>query len=208
MFFIFNKVIVIRFIFIVLLVLNTSSYASNKNILNRDQIDDYIFELLPNKSKEAKKYLKKNINNHYCCYLLGTIYLNEKDLRNANKYLTKAAKIGSLEAINSIGDGYYSGDIRKKNHREALKCYVDAAKKGNGAAQFNAGSVYLKYSKSERTLRKAIYWFDKASKNDDIKDLRKYILICKEKAESKLKELQNNNKQNNIVNKNNTNKRK
>ena len=48
----------------------------------------------------------------------------------------------------------------------------------------------------------------KESKNDDIKDLRKYILICKEKAESKLKELQNNNKQNNIVNKNNTNKRK
>ena len=205
--FIFNKVIVTRFLFIVLLVLNTSSYASNKNIFNKDQIDNYIFELLPNKSKEAKKYLKKNTKDPYCCYLLGTIYLTEKDLRNANKYLTKAAKMGSLEAINSIGDGYYSGDIRKKNHREALKYYVDAAKNGNGAAQFNAGSVYFKYSKSERTLRKAIYWFDKASKNDDIKDLRKYILICKERAESKLKEIQNNNKGNEIANKNNINKR-
>ena len=179
----------IKLLFIILLIISTPSYS-----LNKEEVDNYVFELLPNKSKEAKKYLKKNIKDPYCCYLLGTIYLTEKDLRKANKYLTKAAQMGSLEATNSIGDGYYSGDIRQKNHKEALKCYVDAAKKGNGAAQFNAGSVYLKYSKSIRTLKKAIYWFDKASKNDDIKDLRKYILICKKTAEERLNELTKNSK--------------
>ena len=175
----------IKFLFIIILTINNTLFA-----LNKDEVDNYIFELLPHKSKEAKKYLNKNKKDPYCCYLLGTIYLTEKDLIRANKYLTKAAQMGSLEAINSIGDGYYSGDIRKRNHKEALKYYVKAAKKGNGAAQFNAGSVYFKYSKSIRTLKKAIYWFDKASKNDDIKDLRKYILICKKTAEERL----NNNK--------------
>lgn len=183
---------IIIFLFITTLIINNSSYA-----LNKDEVDNYVFELLPHKSKEAKKYLKKNIKDPYCCYLLGTIYLTEKDFRKANKYLTKAAQMGSLEAINSIGDGYYSGDIRQKNHKEALKYYVDAAKKGNGAAQFNAGSVYFKYSKSIKTLKKAIYWFDKASKNDDIKDLRKYILICKKTAEERLNELTNTHNKNN-----------
>ena len=184
--------------------------------LNRDAIDNYVFELLPNKPEVAKSFLKRKIKDPYCCYLLGTIYLTEKDFKSADKYLTQAAEAGSLDAINSIGDGYYSGDIRKKNHKEALKCYVDAAKKGNGAAQFNAGSVYLKYSKSIRTLKKAIFWFDKASKNDDIKELRKYILICKKVAKERLDELQNTCNDNNktkssnskVINKNNQNKQR
>ena len=176
-------------IFIVLVVINITQFTYSKDTINKEAIDNYIFELLPHKSNEAKRYLKKNINNPYCCYLLGTIYLTEKDLRNANKYLTRAAKMGSLEAINSIGDGYYSGDIREKDHKKALECYVEAAKKGNGAAQFNAGSVYFKYTKSLKTLQKAIHWFDKASKNDEVKELRQYILICKKKAEDKLKQI-------------------
>ena len=178
----------IRCLFTVLLII---SHAISKDNINKDSIDNYIFELLPHKSKVAKKYLKRNINNSYCCYLLGTIYLTEKDFKNANIYLTKAAEMNSSDAINSIGDGYYSGDIREKNHKEALKCYVKAAKMGNGAAQFNAGAVYFKYSKSIKTLKKAIYWLDKASKNDDIKDLRKYILICKKTANEKLRSLTN-----------------
>ena len=180
-------------IFIVLVIISINQFTHSTEHLNKETIDNYVFELLPHKSNKAKRYLKKNINNPYCCYLLGTIYLTEKDFKNANKYLTQAAENGSLEAINSIGDGYYSG----KDHKEALKCYVDAAKKGNGTAQFNAGSVYFKYSKSIRTLEKAIYWFDKASKNDDIKDLREYIIICKKTAENKLKEIK---KQNNKTN--------
>ena len=179
---------------ILFLIFNNNLYA-----LKKSTVDNYVFELLPNKPKVVKSFLKRNIKDPYCCYLLGTIYLMEKDLKNADKYLTQAAKNGSLDAINSIGDGYYSGDIRKKNHKEALKCYGKAAKQGHGAAQFNAGSVYFKYSKSISTLKKAIYWLDKASKNDDIKELRKYILKCKKIAQKKLNELIENEK-----NKNNT----
>ncbi|MBR1944085.1 MAG: sel1 repeat family protein [Alphaproteobacteria bacterium] len=179
----------LKILLILLLITSNVLPASNTNNTNKESIDNYIFELLPHKSKIAKQYLQRNIHNAYCCYLLGTIYLSEKDFKNADIYLTKASKMGSPEAINSIGDGYYSGDIRKKNHKEALRCYVKAAKMGNGAAQFNAGAVYFKYSKSSKTLRKAIYWLDKASKNDDIKDLREYILICKKEAELKLKSL-------------------
>lgn len=187
---------IVKKIFILFTIINIIQFSYSKAQFDKESIDNYINELLQHKSNKfgsssytnkAKRYLKKNINNPYCCYLLGTIYLTEKNLKKANKYITKAAEMGSLEAINSIGDGYYSGDIREKNHKEALKCYVEAAKRGNGTAQFNAGAVYYKYSKSINTLNKAIYWFDKASKNDDIKGLREYIIICKKTAEDKLK---------------------
>ena len=178
----------LKYLFISLLILSSVSGA-----LNRNFVDAYVYKWLEKDSTVSKHYLKANIDDPYCCYLLGTIYLVEKNTQLADYYITKAANANSPEAINSIGDGYYSGDIRMKNHKKALECYVKSAGMGYGPAQFNAGAVYSRYAKSKKDLRKAIYWFNKASKNNDIKELKKYVLICKNNAIERFKEFNKNN---------------
>ena len=100
-----------------------------------------------------------------------------------------AANKNLPEALNSIGDGYYSGDIRKKNLELALYYYEKAAKLGFGAAQFNAGVVLLNNHKSKKDLKKAIFYLDLASKNErDLGEItkaaRKYLKLAKSKYEA------------------------
>lgn len=150
-------------------------------------VDEYISTWLDSNPETVKQFLLKNIDNPYCCFMYGTILLQEKNFKQADIYITKAANVGLPEALNSIGDGYYSGDIRPKNHTKALEYYRRAAKSGYGPAQFNAGVVFLRYAKTKRGVRKAIYWLNKAISNPGMADLKPYILVSKSNAVDKLK---------------------
>lgn len=162
---------------------NVPTYSNTYKI----QVDNYISAWLDTNPEVVKKYLLANINVPYCCFMYGTILLQERKFEQADVYITKAANIGLPEALNSVGDGYYSGDIRPKNHAKALEYYRWAAKKGYGPAQFNAGIVFLKYAKTAKGIRKAIYWLNKAIDNPEMKELKPYILISRTNAIDKLK---------------------
>ncbi len=153
----------------------------------KKQVDNYVATWLEKNPKIVKKYLLANINIPYCCFMYGTILLQEKNFTQADVYITKAANAELPEALNSIGDGYYSGDIRPKDHVKALEYYRWAAKKGYGPAQFNAGVVFLKYAKTVKGVRKAIYWLNKAINNPEMANLKPYVLISKANAVDKLK---------------------
>ncbi|MDR1034746.1 MAG: sel1 repeat family protein [Holosporales bacterium] len=148
-----------------------------------------------NASSVVENYLKKSAqrpaSNAYAAYLLGTLYLEDnilqKDLWKARYYLTLAANLGSPEAMNSLGDGFYSGDIFERNTNCALYYYLRAARCGFGPAQFNAGIVLLQTAKNRRDLRRAVFYLDKASKNrDDLGDITKHAIKFLKDAQEKL----------------------
>ncbi len=175
-------------ILITLSLFTLNVFAENKFINN------YVFEWCDKDPQSIEKYLKNSINgdkrNANAAYALGSLYLNgiglKQDIKKADLYITIAANLNLPEAINSIGDGYYSGDIRHKNIKMALEYYEKAAKMGFGPAQFNAGVVLMNSAKSKKDLEKAIFYLDKASKNrDDLNSMtesaKKYKLHAKDK---------------------------
>ena len=165
---------------------------------SNEYIRKYVFEWLYNDKNVALNYLEKSVNiekpSADAAFILGSLYLDEitvkKNLEKADYYITLAANLNHSGAINSIGDGYYTGDIREKDIQKALVYYEKSAKLGYGPAQFNAGVVCLKLATCKKDLKKAIFWLDKASKNyDDLGDMTKDVLKYKKDAENKLRDI-------------------
>ncbi|MDR3030815.1 MAG: sel1 repeat family protein, partial [Holosporales bacterium] len=145
-------------------------------------INHYIFNWIETNPKVAEDYLLNSLSNPEASYILGTLYLGgykgfPQSLKKADYFLTISANQNNPAAISSIGDGYYCGDIRKKNLKKALEYYEKAARLGFGPAQFNAGIILLNTGTAESELRMAIFWLDKASKNLD--DLGRVTISAK-----------------------------
>ena len=104
-------------------------------------------------------------------FILGSFYLQDgifkKDLTKAKLFIDKAAKKSHRDALKSIADGYYTGDIRER--AGGLCC---------GAAQLNAAIVAIEL----KDLQKAVFWLKKASQNSELGELRAY-------ASEKLREI-------------------
>lgn len=154
-------------------------------------ISQYVFEWCGTPAV-VENYLSHSLRNPDAAYVLGNLYLFgigvEQNLRKADICITMAANRGLPEALNSIGDGYYSGDIRPLNHDMALRYYRKAADMGFGAAQFNAGVVLMRNARSAEELKLAIFYLDKASKNrKDLGDVAIAAKKYKRNAEQKLK---------------------
>lgn len=156
-------------------------------------INHYVFTWGERYPAIVEKYLWNSIDNPDAAYILGNLYLSgtffKKDLRNADLFITMAANKKLPEAINSVGDGYYSGDIRQKNVEMALMYYKSAARLGFGPAQFNAGIVLLRTAKTKNDLVSAIFYLDKACKNSNLDEsitaaARRYKLDAERKLKS------------------------
>ena len=172
--------------FLMVILLSSNLFADNIFI------NHYVFEWGERNPEIVERYLRSSVNNPISSYILGTLYLTgtilKKDLQKADWYITKAANMNLPEALNSIGDGYYSGDIRPQNVDMALNYYERAAKMGFGPAQFNAGVVLLKNYRSKQDLRLSIFYLDKASKNrNDLNDIALVAKRYKLDAEKKLR---------------------
>lgn len=158
-------------------------------------INNYVFSWIDKNPKVVEKFLLSGLQNPDCSYILGRLYLGELsksffDLEKADRFLQMAANQNHKAALNAIGDGYYSGDIRKKDLQKALEYYEKSAKLGFGPAQFNAGIVLLRNWKTAKDLRKSIFWLDKASKNlHDLWDITKAAKKYKKEAELELKNI-------------------
>jgi TPR repeat protein len=140
------------------------------------------------------KSVEKSNTDPYAAYILGMLYLEgvilRRDCRKAKHYLLLAAKLGSVEALNAIGDCFYSGDVFPKSTNCALYYYEKAAKSGYGPAQFNAGIVLLNSRKSKTYLLKAVNYLDKASRNsNDLGDVAKHAVKYKKDAQRKIQSI-------------------
>ena len=176
--------------FIIILFVIISQISAQNTFIN-----NYVFFWIDRNPKIVEQYLLFSSQNPDCAYILGKLYLGETseyfyDLQKANYFLTLAANQNHPAAINAIGDGYYSGDIRKKNLTKALEFYEKSAKLGFGPGQLRAGIVLVRNGKTAEELERSIFWLDKASKNfHDLGEVTKAAKKYKEDVKRKLKNI-------------------
>ncbi|KAJ3107753.1 hypothetical protein HDU97_003423 [Phlyctochytrium planicorne] len=127
------------------------------------------------------------------CTQLGHIYRNgagvPRDAQKAVLYLTKGANLDIAEASFLLATYYESGDGIEggRDLEQALKHYLESAKKGLSVAQHNVGSIYFNGTddrKVPRDVQSAIeFWKMAASQRfvlSQINLARLYLLGVKE----------------------------
>lgn len=139
---------------LVLTIFTSELQATNQYICN------YFFTYIDNNKEIAIRYLLSNANViPDASYILGIVYLENKQYNFAEEFLLKAAFKNHKPAINALGDFYYSD---KKNIKKAVEYYEKGAKMEYGPSQFNLGIIY---SKHYGQRGKARYLLTKASQN-------------------------------------------
>lgn len=86
-----------------------------------------------------------------------------KDLKEAVKWYSFAAKQGNAIAQLNLGLMYYDGQGLHQNFKEAIKWYRLAAKQDNADAQFSIGLAYYTGSGVPLNLEESIKWFNLAA---------------------------------------------
>lgn len=94
------------------------------------------------------------------CYYNGEGIKEDRAL--ALRWYEKAALLGSVEAMNYVGNIYYMGDGVPKNDEMALKWYEKAASLGNSVAMNYLGNMYYEGRGVKSSLEKARYWYNQA----------------------------------------------
>ncbi|MDR1828984.1 MAG: sel1 repeat family protein [Methylobacteriaceae bacterium] len=110
-------------------------------------------------------------------FRLGELYCNgvlsfRKNMTDALKWYTLAAKQGNAEAQFKVGELYYNGydrldDYVRQNKSEAIKWFKMAADQGNAGAQYNLGRMYYDGDSVPEDKTAALEWFRKAAEQGD-----------------------------------------
>ncbi len=124
--------------FICLLGIVISSTSEMVSRISKDIVNSFSFEseevtkcsdLVQKKQIQlAKIYCKKSVEmgNKDSFYDMGIIYLQEKKIDEAVKYLTLSAKNNNLEAYIKLGQLYKNGILVKKDEELAYSFYYSA----------------------------------------------------------------------------------
>lgn len=115
----------------------------------------------------AKEFLPLAENgDHRAMYALGSMYAAghgvPMDLKEALKWLRKAASYGRPDAQYKIGVMYDRGLGLKQNYRKALSWYGKSAKNGFGMAQYKIGQMYIVGHGVKQNPIKAYAWLKSA----------------------------------------------
>ena len=109
------------------------------------------------------------------CLTLGYMYLYgeggmQSDSEKAFKYYSMAADKGDKIAMNNLGSLYYSGIGTKKDVRQAIKLFDEAAKLWNTEAAVNLAFIYLTSGATDNpTVKSAVVkLFNQAANGDNI----------------------------------------
>jgi hypothetical protein len=70
-----------------------------------------------------------NEENRYCKVKKATVTLNRR--RNCDKYVLEATKVKEKQVLKTIKVSYQEREALRKEYKEQLKTFRDAAKKGN-----------------------------------------------------------------------------
>mgnify|MGYP001107706938 CR=1 FL=1 len=101
--------------------------------------------------------------------MLGSMYTDgyggiAQNFTKAEKWLTKAAKNGQIEAQYNLGTIYYNGQGCNQDFKQAKKWLTKAAQKGHVRAQCNLGILYYKGGPGFKPdPQKAVKWLNKSA---------------------------------------------
>jgi TPR repeat protein len=110
-------------------------------------------------------------------YVKGVLYLNGcyndgvRNPREGTIYFAKAAALGYVPAMSALADSYLNGDGAIENTTEAVRLYTQAAKKGDGIAQFNLAVLYRDGIGVKSSIEKAMHYFKCAAHNPELSAL-------------------------------------
>lgn len=146
--------------------------SKNNNALASIQMGFYEFHgLIAGTPRYIKSYnyykIAADQNHPAGNWAIGFMYYNgyigkqdNHDLEKAIKYFEKAANLGSISALNSLGIVYLEGKIKNTlNKEKAIKLFNKATEKGNIFALNNLGKI----CESEGNFSKAFTYFKKAA---------------------------------------------
>lgn len=125
-----------------------------------------------NKSEitEQLRSLEGGMTTAKGCYLVGEIYyqgkLVQKENSSAAQWFTKAAKQGSPEAMNRLGEMWASGLAGAADAKEAAKWYRKAALAGLATAQFNLAEACLKGEGVQQDRIEGCAWLQLAARQN------------------------------------------
>lgn len=96
-----------------------------------------------------------------------------KDLKKAVDYFTRAASKKNVQAEVQLGNMYFMGDGVKTDYNEAVRHYFSAASMGNSIAMYALGLAYLEGAGVAQDQEEARSWFKKAVDKNDNPDVVK-----------------------------------
>lgn len=100
-----------------------------------------------------------------------------RDLDQAVKYYKLAAENGISDAQYNLALFYHRGIGVTKDIKKAHFWYERAAEQEDGDAQYQLSKIYREeneYKNSKSSLENALYWLEKASKNNNVLGQREY----------------------------------
>lgn len=127
------------------IILENNGNGSNERILEGETLVDA--DMLFEQGCEAYKYSKKD----------KTAY------SKAFQLFKKAADLGNVEALNSLGNMYCRGDGIPKDYKKAFELYEQAAEQGSGWAMYNLGLMYSDGMGMRADYLKAVELYEKAA---------------------------------------------
>lgn len=104
----------------------------------------------------------------------------------ANEHFKRAADMNYPPAIKALADSYYAGDGIDQDRKQSLVLYVRAADLGDGAAQFNAGVIFLRGYAGETDFVLAYYYLCLATMNEGLDEMAQDAAIYRDEAANNL----------------------
>ena len=122
-------------------------------------LNDYIKVLdYADADDEVRSYTWNNIANVY--------YYGKKDFASAVEFYKKAANVGNLASMNSLGVCYGFAKGVEKDPQQSLEWYTKAAEGGYGNAMLNLGMMYQNGWGIDTDLEQAKNWYEKATEQN------------------------------------------
>ena len=157
---------------------------------SKDQADDNLYYKLGSMFKKglgtdidmdkAIDYFKRSaeMNNTNAKRTLALEYISGKhlelDIENGLEMLTECADSGDTLSCYKLGKIYFKGEIVYKDLNMAEKYFLKASQKENRYALYSLGTLYLE--KEKYSLHKAVEYFEKVLKYEEIKPYAEYSL--------------------------------
>jgi len=148
------------------------------------------------KNKAISLYeLASEKGNSLAINYLGAYYFGLREYEKAVDYFCKSANLNCARAANNLGICYENGYGVVKNETEALFWYEKAAEQGFSESHLNAGFIYLKLSKIQKSQKYAElatkYLLLAYENNQENPELLYVLGMIFEKGISTQKDLQN-----------------
>ena len=157
---------------------------------SKNQADDNLFYKMGTMYKnglgtqkdmiKAIEYFKRSaeLNNTNAKRTLALEYLSgeylELDIEKGLEMLTECADSGDTLSCYKLGKIYFKGEIVYKDLNMAEKYFLKASQKENRYALYSLGTLYLE--KEKYSLHKAVEYFEKVLKYEEIKPYAEYSL--------------------------------